>query len=110
MWHTLSEGQQQQWWQSGDDGREQKHAAPTKVIDRQADEDAGKSPHDHSDKVAEGEVDGITVKVSGEAVLDSCSNEAGGEMSYIVRPLDSYERHHFAHPKWKFHADSTSLS
>lgn len=110
MWHTLSEGQQQQWRQSGDDGREQKHAAPTKAIDRQADEDAGKSPHDHSDKVAEVEVDRITVKVSGEAVLDSRSNEAGGEMSYIVRPLDSYESHHFAHPKWKFHADSTSLS
>lgn len=80
MQRTLSEGQQQQRRESSDDGREQKHATPSKVIDRQADEDAGQCSGDHSDKVAEVEVGGITVQVSGETVLDARSNEPGGEM------------------------------
>lgn len=77
---TLSESQQQQRWQSSDDGREQKHTTPTKAIDRQADKDAGQCSGYHSEEVAEVEVGRITVQVSGETVLDSCSNKPGGKM------------------------------
>lgn len=49
------------------------------MIDRQADEDAGKSSGYHSEEVAEVKVGGITVQVSGETVLNACTNEPGGE-------------------------------
>lgn len=48
------------------------------MIDRQAEEDAGQCSSYHSEKVAEVEIGGITVQVSGETVLNPCSNEPGG--------------------------------
>lgn len=77
---TLSEGQQQQRWQSGDDGGEQKHATPTKAIDGLADKDAGQCSGQHSKKVAKVEVGGVTSQVSGETVLNSGSNKPRGEV------------------------------
>lgn len=47
------------------------------MIDRQADEDTGEGSGDHSDEIAEVEVGAVTVQVSAEAVLDSCSNKPG---------------------------------
>lgn len=88
MRHTLSEGQQQQRRQSSDDGGKQKHTTPTKAIDAQADKDAGERSGQHSEEVAEVEVGGITAQVSGETVLDSCSNEAGGQIE-TVRASDT---------------------
>lgn len=64
------------------------------MIDGEADKDAGECSGHHSEKVAEVEVGGITVQVSGETVLDSCSNEAAGEMREFDHHL--YESHHFA--------------
>lgn len=86
MGHTLSEGQQQQRRQSGDDGGKQKHTTPAKAIDAQADKDAGESSGRHSEEVDEVEVGGITAQVSGETVLDSCSNEAEGQMETVKAP------------------------
>lgn len=95
---TLREGQQQQRRQSSDDGREQKHTAPTKVVDRQADEDARQGAGYHAEEIAKVEVWGITVKVSGETVLDACSNEPEGEireMHPLWRPtLPTHARTH----------------
>lgn len=48
------------------------------MIDSQADEDARQCSSYHSEKVAKVEVGGITMQVSGETVLDACSNEPGG--------------------------------
>lgn len=48
------------------------------MIYRHTDEDAGQGSSYHSEKVAEVEVGGITVQVSGETVLDACSNKPGG--------------------------------
>lgn len=49
------------------------------MVDRQTDEDAAQCPGYHSEKIAEVEVGGKTVQVSGETVLDARSNEPGGE-------------------------------
>ena len=76
---TLSEGQQQQGRQPSDYSGQQENPTTTKAIDGQTDEDAGQRSGDDSEKVAEVEVGGVTVQVSGETVLDACSNKPGGE-------------------------------
>lgn len=49
------------------------------MIDSQTDEDAGQRSSYHPEEVAEVEVGGVAVQVSGETVLDACSNEPGHE-------------------------------
>lgn len=46
------------------------------MIDGHADEDAGQHSCYHSEEVGEVEVGGVKVQVSGETVLDACSDEA----------------------------------
>lgn len=79
MLHTRCEGQQQQRRQAGDDGGEEKHPTPAKVVDGQTQEDAGQRSGYHLEEVAEVETGGETVQVSGEAVLDARSNEPAGD-------------------------------
>ena len=49
------------------------------MIDGQTDEDAGQCSRYHSQEVAEVEFSGVNMQVSGEAVLDACPNEPGGQ-------------------------------
>lgn len=84
MLHTWCKGQQQEWRQSSDDGREEKHATSAKVIDGQTQEYAGERSSYHPEEVAEVELVGESVQVFGEAVLDACSNESGWQ-SKIIR-------------------------
>ena len=76
---TLSEGQQQQGGQPSDDSREQENPTAPEAVDGHTDEDAGQGSGDDPEEVAEVEAGGVTVQVPGEAVLNACSNEPGGD-------------------------------
>lgn len=63
------------------------------MVDRQTDEDAAQHPSYHSEKVAKVEVGGKTVQVSGETVLDACSNEPGVDENRVRLYTRDYLNH-----------------
>lgn len=57
--HTLRESKQQQRGEPSDDGGEQEHSTPTKVINRHADEDTSQGSCYHTEEVHEVKVVGV---------------------------------------------------
>lgn len=82
----LCEGEQQQRGQPSDDGGQQQHSTPSKVVDRHADEDTSQGSCYHTQEVREVEVVGVNVQVSGETVLDACSNKQSEAENETVLP------------------------
>lgn len=113
MLHTRCEGQQQQRRQAGDDGGEEKHPTPAKVVDGQTQEDAGQRSGYHLEEVAEVETGGETVQVSGEAVLDARSNEPAGDRRKMDWKWVSNPKHHSEPPspvdQWQLYAINCCL-
>lgn len=73
---TLCESQQQQRWQTGEDGGQQQDPPATETVHCHTEKDAGQHSGQHAQKITEVEVRRVHVQVTCEAVLDPCANEA----------------------------------